>query len=172
MVNEKKLFLKLQNRDKEAFREFYYEYYKLVYYQAYSILNNKEDAEDVSQQTFIKFMRNIEDISLNASLKTIITHLAKNEAIDLYRKNRRSKEVHDDEVMNFMSYQASDKDLTIDLIYQLLKSNVDAKIVILKVLYDYSFQDIADDLELSLGKVQGRYYKAIEVLKKYYEEVN
>lgn len=170
MINDERLLNKLKQRNQQAFKVFYNSYYKLVFYQAYSILNNKEDAEDASQNTFIKFIKNIESINLDASLKSIITHLAKNEAIDIYRKNQRKKEVCDDTLLVNASSLDDNKKITIDFIQSILDQN-SSKIVILKILYSYSFQEIANDLNLTLGTVQGLYYKSIETLKKKYQEV-
>ena len=115
-------------------------------------------------------MKNIESINLDASLKSIITHLAKNEAIDIYRKNQRKKEVCDDTLLVNASSLDDNKKITIDFIQSILDQN-SSKIVILKILYSYSFQEIANDLNLTLGTVQGLYYKSIETLKKKYQEV-
>ena len=60
MKNDVKLIKELKHNSEKAFKKVYEQYKNLVYYQAYIILNNKEDAEDVLQNTFIKFMRNIE----------------------------------------------------------------------------------------------------------------
>ena len=48
-------------------------------------------------------------------------------------------------------------------------TNEEAKIVSLKVLFDYNFQEIADEIGLTLGATQARYYKAIEKLRKYFK---
>ena len=59
MSSDYYLVKELKNNSLEAFKKVYYKYYKLVYFQAYQILNNKEDAEDVMQNTFLKFMNKI-----------------------------------------------------------------------------------------------------------------
>lgn len=171
MINEEKLLSKLKQKDQHSFKIFYYQYYKIVYFETYMILNNKEDAEDASQNTFVKFMKNIDKITLDSSLKTIITHLAKNEAIDLYRKNSRKREVVDETLLQNITYSNHDNRITIDLIKSILDDQ-SARIVILKILYSYSFQEIAEDIHLTIGKVQNLYYKAIDTLKEKYKEVN
>ena len=45
-----------------------------------------------------------------------------------------------------------------------------AKKVYKKVILDYSFQEIADEMKESIGLVQGKYYKALKILRKHYEE--
>ena len=45
----------------------------------------------------------------------------------------------------------------------------ESQIVSLKVLYDYNFREIAEELNQSLGTIQAKYYKAIGKLKLYFE---
>ena len=51
-----------------------------------------------------------------------------------------------------------------------LLSPEEAKIVYKKVVLEDSFQDIADELNQTLGVIQAKYYRAIKILKKHYEE--
>ena len=56
-IDEKELheiFDKMRKEDKKSYEELYKKYYKLVYNIAFSILKNKENAEDISQNVFIK----------------------------------------------------------------------------------------------------------------------
>lgn len=56
-IDEKELheiFDKMRKDDKKSYEELYKKYYKLVYNIAFSILKNKENAEDISQNVFIK----------------------------------------------------------------------------------------------------------------------
>lgn len=71
--------------------ELYELYEQKVYYVAYSILNNIQQAEDTVQETFITLYKNLEKLhNLNIQeLKRYILRVAKNKAIDSYRKNKR-----------------------------------------------------------------------------------
>ena len=42
----------------------------------------------------------------------------------------------------------------------------DANIVILKLVYNYRFREIADEMGWSIGLVQAHYYQAIKTLKQ------
>ena len=48
---------------------------------------------------------------------------------------------------------------------------LDASIIALKIIFDYSFEDISQELNESIGVIQARYYKALKVLKSYYKGV-
>ena len=101
MKNDVKLIKELKRNSEKAFKKVYEQYKNLVYYQAYCILNNKEDAEDVLQNTFIKFMKNIEYIDDDSSLNQLLSKMSKNEAIDMYRKKVRRNETLDDNINTY-----------------------------------------------------------------------
>jgi len=79
------------NKDYEKMEELYEVYEQKIYYVAYSILNNIQQAEDIVQETFIIIYQKLEVIcSLNQQeLNRYILRIAKNKTIDQYRKNKR-----------------------------------------------------------------------------------
>ena len=170
MKNDVKLIKELKHNSEKAFKKVYEQYKNLVYYQAYIILNNKEDAEDVLQNTFIKFMRNIEYIDDDSSLNQLLSKMSKNEAIDMFRKRTRRNEVLDDNVNTYKEEFDTSKINVILTLNNTLKP-LDASIVALKIIFDYSFEDISKELNESIGVIQARYYKALKVLKAYYKGV-
>ena len=170
MKNDVKLIKELKHNSEKAFKKVYEQYKNLVYYQAYIILNNKEDAEDVLQNTFIKFMRNIEYIDDDSSLNQLLSKMSKNEAIDMYRKRTRRNEVLDDNVNTYKDEFDTSKINVILTLNNTLKP-LDASIIALKIIFDYSFEDISKELNESIGVIQARYYKALKVLKAYYKGV-
>ena len=170
MKNDVKLIKELKHNSEKAFKKVYEQYKNLVYYQAYIILNNKEDAEDVLQNTFIKFMRNIEYIDDDSSLNQLLSKMSKNEAIDMFRKRTRRNEVLDDNVNTYKEEFDTSKINVILTLNNTLKP-LDASIIALKIIFDYSFEDISKELNESIGVIQARYYKALKVLKAYYKWV-
>ena len=169
MSSDSKIIKKLKNRSLSTFEKVYYQYKNLVFYHAYSIVNNKEDADDITQNTFIKLMKNIDAIDDNSSLKALLSKIAKNEAIDVYRRNANRKEIYNEDLLNNQADGSNnEKDFNVIISLNNTLEELDAKIVSLKIVYDYSFIEIAKELEITLGTVQARYYKALEQLKQYY----
>ncbi len=168
MGKDSKLIKRLKRKSLEAFDIVYHQYKNLVFYRAYSVLNNKEDAEDVTQQTFIKFMENIEGVDDDSSIKQLLSRMAENEAIDLYRRKTKRASATDEMIDSISTEDLNDAELTITL-NKVLEVD-EASIVALKVVYDYTFQEIADETKETLGTIQGKYYKAIKKLKDYYKE--
>ena len=161
-----KVIENLKKRNERAFNIVYKKYYRLVYYVAFDILHDASAAEEVMQETFIKLMSNIESYQDNGQFKKYITTIAKNLALNEYKKRKRYETVPLED-----SFFKSEDYSTIDVILTLENTltNEEAKIVSLKVLFDYNFQEIADEIGLTLGATQARYYKAIEKLRKYFK---
>lgn len=169
MSSDFKIIKKLKSRSSSTFEKVYYQYKNLIFYHAYSIVNNKEDADDITQNTFIKLMQNIDLIDENSSLKALLSKIAINEAIDVYRKNASRKEVYNEELLNNQKDESSnDENFNVIISLNNTLENTEAKIVSLKIVYDYSFSEIAEELDLTIGMVQAKYYKAIKQLKQHY----
>lgn len=170
MSSDFKIIKELKRNSENAFKKIYYQYKNLVFYQAYNILNNKEDAEDVTQNTFVKFMRNIEVIDNDSNIKQLLSSISKNEAIDLYRKKANRKEIFDENMINNVK-EIEDDSSKVNVIMTLNNAlnKKDSHIMILKIVYDYSFEEISKEINETIGVVQSSYYKSLKILKQYYK---
>lgn len=87
------LYISLIDDDEELkkFEITYYAYRNRMVLTAYSILKNKEDAEDVVHDTFIKIARNMKSIDDPESKRTLsyVLKSTKNNAINLFNKNKK-----------------------------------------------------------------------------------
>ena len=166
----KSIVAKLQKGDQKCIESIFNQYKSLVFYTCYSILNSREDAEDVLQDVFIEFFNNASKLSNKTDVKLALVSLAKRRSIDQYRKNSKNPEVLIEDIETFaVENPQSDFNLSISL-HNLL-SPQDAKIMVLKIVYDFTFNEIAEELNLTIGESQARYYKNIRVLKKHYKEL-
>lgn len=80
--------------------QLYKEYYELIYRIAFSILNNKENAEDVMQNVFAKLMTMPKEKLPTQNEMSWLYSVTKNEAINEIRKHK--KEVCIEEIYEFM----------------------------------------------------------------------
>lgn len=80
-------------REQSKFMQIYDIYHRLMLYIAYSILRNKQDAEDVVQEAFLSIAQNISKISEPESKRTksFIATITTNKAINLYNSKSKSK---------------------------------------------------------------------------------
>lgn len=166
-MNDIKMIRKLRKKEEKTFAKFFETYKNLVFYECNVVLNNRMDAEDVTQEVFIEFFNQIDQLKDNTNLKLYISALAKRRAIDLYRKNSKSQVSYLETMETFGNIDSS---ISPSLTLEGLLEVKEAHIVNLKAIYDFSFKEIAVDLKMTIGQVQGIYYQAIKKLKKHYKK--
>lgn len=88
---ERKIIKKIINRDEKAFFEFYQEHKKNLYHFISQQITNKEDAEEILQDSFFAFIESLRDFRGRSSLKTFLFSIAKHKIIDRLRKKKIKK---------------------------------------------------------------------------------
>ena len=160
----------LKRRRKRDFEQIYNQYYKLVYYVSYNLVKDQELAQDIMQDTFISFMNHIEDYDEQGKVKQYLTTISKNLSLNALKK-KINKEILDEDAISLYSSQDMELEkVKLKLTLNNTLSTEESNIVTLKILYDYSFKEIGEELNQSLGQIQAKYYKALEKLKKYFEK--
>jgi RNA polymerase sigma-70 factor, ECF subfamily len=159
---------------REYIQELYEQYFDDVYHYLLYFTNSTIEAEDLTQETFIKVMRNYEGFRQQSSLKTWILTIAKRTAIDNYRKKKiisilpsildntsKSEDfIPEDEVNHNENWVLLQK--------ALLKLKPDYRnVVILRGLKEYSVKETAEILDWKESKVKVDYHRAVKLMKKY-----
>ena len=162
-----KLLKKLKTKDPGIFEKVFEEYKNLVFYECMQILHNREDSEDTLQETFIEFFNKIDTYDDKIDIKLTLISIAKYRALDLYRRNQKSKESLSDN-MDIYGKDDSEESLILNLNNAL--SPIETEIVVKKIVYDFTFKQISIDQNMTLGEVQAAYYRALPKLKKFYKE--
>ena len=90
-MEEKDLIEKLKSKDEEAFRYFVDQYKKLVFNTSISIIQNSEDADDLSQEVFIQIFKSIEGFKGKSSLSTWIYRITISKSLEYVRYKKRKK---------------------------------------------------------------------------------
>jgi len=90
-LNELELIQGLKNGDERAFKFLVDTYQDLVYNTAISIVQNAEDAEDVSQEVFIQVYRSIHSFKGESKLSTWLYRITTTRALDLLRSRKSKK---------------------------------------------------------------------------------
>lgn len=162
----KNLFAKIKNNNNTAFEELYSKYSKLIYKIAYSILKNKSDAEDVMQLVFEKIYSMDKENLPTKNETSWIYSVTKNETLNYFKSNRNNINLDD-------IYEIEDNNQEISKIidqenYNRLISKLndnEKEIISLKIISNFSFEEIGKILNMPTGTVKWRYYKAINTLK-------
>lgn len=147
----------------------YEQYFSDVYYFLLSFIGNKEDAQDLTQETFIKVLRNLSNYQGKSKLKTWILQIAKNCAIDFYRKRKKENtqlvpQVPEKFYSTVMEFEGVDNKYIFDLLNS-LKPEYKA-IIILRIINEFSLKETAEVLGISYTKAKVSYHRAIKKLGK------
>lgn len=164
MKIDKKSIMLIKQSDRKTIEYVYSSYYKLVKYKIYEIVRNNEDAEEITQDVFVKVFEKIDQYNTKNSFVTWLIRISKNAAIDHLRKKRVNVEYMDAEQM-----PNGDEDVFSDSLDEKIKhllSEEEYVIVTGRIYFDLKFIDVAHMLKLSVPTVTSRYYKAISKLKK------
>jgi RNA polymerase sigma factor (sigma-70 family) len=90
-MEEKILINGLKKRDKDSFEEFVNLYKDRIYNITIGLIQNVEDAEDLTQEVFVEVFDSINDFKENSSLSTWLYRIAVNKSLELIRKRNRKK---------------------------------------------------------------------------------
>lgn len=166
--------------DREEYIDVLYEkYFDDVYQYLLYFTNSKTEAEDLTQDTFIKVLKHYDSFRQQSSVKTWIISIAKRTAIDHYRKKkfisilpsiltdmRKSKEFIPEAELD------QNEDWAV-LQKALLRLKPEYRnVVILRGLKEYSVKETAEILDWKESKVKVDYHRAIKLLKKYLNKSN
>ena len=156
--------------EKDLFEELYIEYRQEMYGLAYKILNNKEDAEDAVQNSFLSVANSFTKISQmpRNEIGAYFVIVCRNTSINIYRKNKLKAEraaMLDDriEAEDLLNWQIRHDEL-VDAIGKLPQEYKD--VLFLYDLEDLPAKNVAKVLGISENNVRIRAYRARKMLKE------
>ena len=175
---ERDLVQQLQASDEVAFRELIDRYQSKVYRLAYGILRNRDDADDIAQQVFVKVYFSIKGFDARSSLYTWIHRIAVNECYGLLRKKRLKLSNESDSADNAISMRVqmardprptSDRVVVQrDLLNKLLERlpEEERHLLLLKELEGYSVAQLSEETGLNENTIKVRLFRTRQRLAK------
>ena len=167
MDKESRLIKKAKSGNLEAFEQLILQYEKRIYNYCYRMTNSQEDAEDLAQEIFIKVYKNLKSFKGNSKFSTWIYRIAYNTCIDKYRKKEVatvSLTLNSDEEEKEIDLPSNDPlpeerivsreeyDVVCECISELKPEYKNA--VILRDIQNYTYDEIAEILNIHLGTVK------------------
>ena len=179
-ADEKVLVLKSKQGDKAAFEELVKKFSKYVYTTAFFILRDTHEAEDVSQEVFVKVYLSIKGFRGLSSFKTWIRKLTVNTCIDKLRLRSKTKDrkvsldkmTEEYEVVFTKFSQNLEKSFfNKETVKEVLKNivNLDESYripLILRDLQDYSYREISVLIGKPIGTVKTNIHRARKMIKE------
>ena len=183
---DRELIERVKKGESSAFRELVERYKRQAYYVAFDFMGSHEDAEDISQEAFIKVYQSIRSFRGEAQFSTWLHRIVVNLCISEKRKkSSKDMEYYGDTLPEEM-HHAHDSDspdhpesaLQSTKIQQHIQEALDrlpAKqrtVFVLRFYQDMPLKEIGRVLKLSEGTVKSHLFRTLRKLReylKYYE---
>ncbi len=179
-MTDEQLVLLYAEGENAAFDVLLNRYEGRVYSYIYFIVRNRELAEDILQDTFVKAITTIRQGRYveNGKFKSWITRIAHNLVIDFFRQERCENTISNDEVEPDLFNNAKLCDSTVEdnmiryQIYSDVKKLIrflpenQRQVLELRYYQDMSFKDIASTTGVSINTALGRMRYAILNIRK------
>ncbi len=186
-MDDRTLVEKCKAGDEQAFAELVKRYSTRAYQVAYSVLGNCQDAEEVAQDAFVRIHKALPDFRGECEFGTWLYRIALNLARNKYRWNKvRGSQVNfsidapveGDDGEDDRKYDlpdetpGPDKDAEMDELRGRLSAELAKlpeayrEILVMRVVQEMSYEEIADALGCQMGTVKSRLARARDELKK------
>lgn len=168
----------LHNGKEGAVKQLYDLHYQALCYYADKLLQNKEEAEDIAVESFLKLLRKKTDFTNLKDIESFLFTATKNACIDVLRQTKRRAKDH--EVIAILSDKndtADDKEMITALVLQTIYAEIEnlpqqCKLVFQSIFIEgKSTAQIAEEMGISPQTVLNQKTKAIQILRtKLYKE--
>jgi len=178
-LNDFNLVGRAKEGDQKAYAELMQRYKDSIYFMALKMVNNKDDAMDLTVETFGKAFENIEKYKPDFAFSTWLFRIATNNCIDFIRKKRINlvsinsmvDDDGDDRPLQIKSDTLNPEETSIKKQQQeQLKIIVDKlplrykTLIMLRYFDEQSYEEIAQQLDLPLGTVKAQLFRARDLL--------
>ena len=175
MQNEEEIISRIVNGDLAAFKILVKQYEKLVTCMIGRLVQNKEDAQDISQEVFIKVYKSLSGFKFQSKLSTWIAQIAYGTAINHLRKVSGKRNVTDD-IADYENYHKTTEDPESILAKKNTSAFIQQQIEKLPVHYrtvltlyhlnEFSYLEIEAITGMPEGTVKNYLFRARKLLKE------
>jgi RNA polymerase sigma factor (sigma-70 family) len=177
--NDFNLVSKAKDGDQKAYAEIMQRYKDSIYFMALKMVNNKDDAMDLTVETFGKAFENIEKYKPEYAFSTWLFRIATNNSIDFIRKKRLNvvsldtlyEDEGEDKYLQVRADGFNPEEISIrkqeseklkNLIEQLpLRYRT---LIVLRYYEELSYEEIAQQIDIPLGTVKAQLFRARDLM--------
>jgi len=184
-LTDEELVGRSRDGDQDAFARLVGRYEGKIYNLGYRMLGNREEAEDITQETFLHTYRALKSFRLEERFSPWIYKIASNLCLDRLRKLKHSAASLDARVGpdGDIPVQVADWSSAPDRLYEESEARADTQeainelppkykvVVVLRHLHDLSYDEIARVLGVPQGTVKTRLFRAREILRRKLERL-
>jgi RNA polymerase sigma-70 factor (ECF subfamily) len=172
MLIDQDLIALLRNDDRDAFAEIYKRYWTVMYMHALKMIRNEDDARDIVQEVFTSLWIKRQSISSDANLAGFLFISTKNRVLDLIARNRvrfdyldslaAFAEAHSSQTLERLEEKEIMEALNKEIALLPLKMK---QIFEMRIHQHYTYQEIADELDISDKTVKKQISNAIKIIR-------
>lgn len=166
--------------DMTAFHEIVDWHKKKVYYIAFNIIGDVHEAEDISQEVFIKVFRHIKKFRLQAKFSTWVYQIAVNTSLDALRKHKKKPLLMESENMETLHMNrdsahdtySPESQATRELFRRRLKqalpglSMKEQTVFAMRYFNEFKLIEIAEIMDISINTIKTLLLRAKRKLRK------
>ena len=181
-INEQEWLNSIRAGGTSRYKEFVQVYHEHVYRTAFAVLHHHQDAEDVTQEVFVQIYRALPEYR-NQGLKTWITRITVNRAIDARRKiGRQREDIVEDTDQQHVSMINENHEPSIEdtlvaeerraMIHQEINELPEQYQEIIHAFYmdEKSYEQISKETGLEKKSVESRLYRARLWMKRHWRK--
>ncbi|MCV9388902.1 RNA polymerase sigma factor [Reichenbachiella ulvae] len=173
-MEESQLVRLVIQHDEQAFKALFDSYAGMVYNTTLNLVQNQEDAEDITQEVFVDISNKIESFKMESSLKTWIYRMTCNKALEHIRKSKRKKRFgflvsidSDNDFLTQTDSSIEEGEDKVKLLHQLIQQLPENQRLAFTLhhLDGLSYEEMAEVMETTLSAVESLMFRAKKNLK-------
>lgn len=180
-MTDRELIKQCKHGDRDAFTEIMRKYQNLVFGMAYNLLSDYQDAEDATQDTFIKAYKSIASFKGDSAFTTWLYVICRNSCNDILRKRQKHSAVSsidadesDDSPIKEIKSDAPTPEEQVELseTQALVREAINSlkpeykEVLILSDIQQLSYDEVSAILKIPNGTVKSRLNRARNALRK------
>ncbi|SMG37318.1 RNA polymerase sigma-70 factor, ECF subfamily [Marivirga sericea] len=170
----KDLIISCKTGDQKAFKQLYMLYAKSMFNVALRIVKYKDEAEDVTQEAFIKAYYKINQFDFQATFGAWLKKIVVNQALDLLRRESKwdMDQIGEESISEESEIDWEGIDLQVDLVKKAIR-NLPSGFRTVATLYlfeGFEHKEIAEILSISVNTSKSQFHRAKKRIKDFIQD--
>lgn len=178
--DDKKLIADFKAGDKKSFNKIVLKYQKMVYNITRKMVINHDDADEITQNVFIKLYKSINQFKGESKLSTYLYRISINMSLNYLKKrnfiqNKLNTSIDEKEIFDrtdaLKKIETNEKEIFIRRAIENLPPQ-QRTVFILRFYENLSYEEISEILGTTIGGLKANFYHATRNLKSFFENNN